>query len=134
QRGGSTQPPAAENIRAALEACLERVAGLAGESVGQGDEEGAPGEGSGLAGGGGKGVAVGSIGSREDAFKALLKVSEYFRRAEPHSPISYALEQAVRWGRMSLPELLKDLVPDEAVLSTMFLRTGIVPKKEDEET
>src|SRR5205807_283267 len=34
ERCGSSQPPAAENIRSGLEACLERVAGLAGQPGG----------------------------------------------------------------------------------------------------
>src|SRR4029077_14235694 len=99
-RCGDSRPPAAENIRAALEACLERVAHIAGQTVGdekQTDDEGGSTGSGGTAKGGGP---AGQINSREDAFKALLKVSEYSRRAEPHSPVSYALEQAVRWGKM----------------------------------
>ncbi len=65
------------------------------------------------------------VTSREDALQHLLRVADYFRKTEPHSPVSYALEQAVRWGRLSLPELLKDLVGDEDVLSQMYKRMGI---------
>lgn len=66
-----------------------------------------------------------TIANREQAFENLLRVASYFRETEPHSPVSYALEQAVRWGRLPLPELLRDLVADEGVLSSVYRRMGI---------
>jgi type VI secretion system protein ImpA len=54
-----------------------------------------------------------------------MRVAEFFRRTEPHSPVSYALEQAVRWGRMPLPELIRELVTDESVRRDFFRRTGM---------
>src|SRR5690606_9804639 len=75
-------------------------------------------------------VSAGRLQTREDAFRALLQVSDFFRRTEPHSPVSYALEQAVRWGRMPLPELLRELISDESVRNDVFRRTGI-PKPPD---
>jgi type VI secretion system protein ImpA len=68
--------------------------------------------------------------SRDEAFRQLLQVAEYFRRAEPHSPVSYALEQAVRWGRMPLPELLTELISDSGVRDDLFRRMGIAPPPE----
>jgi type VI secretion system protein ImpA len=74
---------------------------------------------------------VGSnIETRQEAFKTLLRVSDYFRRTEPHSPVSYALEQVVRWGRMSLPELLSELIPDGSARDEVFKRAGIPPPPE----
>ena len=75
----------------------------------------------------------GSISNREQAFKSLLQVATYFRSAEPHSPVSYALEQAVRWGKLSLPDLLRDMVEDRGVLAEMYRRMGIQesPDKSD---
>ena len=66
-----------------------------------------------------------AIGSREDAFQSLLDIAAYFRRTEPHSPIPYALEQAVRWGRMGLPELMEELITDEDSRGRLFSLTGI---------
>ena len=76
---------------------------------------------------GGSGVSIdnAAINNRDEAFRALLKVSEFFRKTEPHSPISYNLEQAVKWGRMSLPELLSELIPDERAREDFFKLTGI---------
>ena len=70
------------------------------------------------------------VETRQEAFETLSRVSEYFRRAEPHSPISYALEQVVRWGHMSLPELLSELVADRAAREEIFRRAGITQDKE----
>jgi type VI secretion system protein ImpA len=71
------------------------------------------------------GPSRGRLVTRDDALNALLQVADYFRRTEPHSPVSYSLEQAVRWGRMSLPELLAELIPDEAARTQLSLRAGI---------
>src|SRR5262249_7517009 len=35
--------------------------------------------------------------TREDAFRSLLEIAAFFRRTEPHTVVSYALEQIVRW-------------------------------------
>jgi type VI secretion system protein ImpA len=74
-------------------------------------------------------VASGAIRNREDAFRELGKVAEYFRRNEPHSPVSFALEQVIRWGRMSLPELMQELIPNEDARHDMFRLTGIAEDK-----
>ena len=52
------------------------------------------------------------VPSREHALIMLQEIAEYFRRTEPHSPLAYTLEQAVRWGRTPLPKLLEELIPD----------------------
>jgi type VI secretion system protein ImpA len=55
----------------------------------------------------------GEVQTREEAFAAIQKIADFFRRTEPHSPLCYALDQVVRWGHLSLPELLRELVPDQ---------------------
>lgn len=67
----------------------------------------------------------GSIKTRKDAFKHLKEISEFFRKTEPHSPISYALEKAVKWGDMSLSELMRELIPDSSSLNYYGSLTGI---------
>jgi type VI secretion system protein ImpA len=57
----------------------------------------------------------------------LLQVAEYFRRNEPHTPVSYALEQVVRWGKMSLPDLLLELIPEDSPRSNLYRLVGIKP-------
>lgn len=77
-------------------------------------------------------VAVfgGPIRSREDAFRRLQEVAEYFRRSEPHSPVSYTLDDLVRRGRMSLPELLVELLPDQGARNIFLTAAGIRPRQE----
>lgn len=75
-------------------------------------------------------VAAGTIQTREDAFRQILRVAEFFRQTEPHTPISFALERIVRWGRMPLPELLRELIGDEASVHEMFKLVGISESSE----
>ncbi len=78
--------------------------------------------------------SVNGIRSREDAFRILLQVADYFRKAEPHTPISYGIQQVVRWGRLPLPELMKELIPDETSIHQMFRLVGIrISENEDED-
>lgn len=67
------------------------------------------------------------VRTREDAFRALLKIAEFFRKTEPHTIVSYTLEQVVRWGQMSLPELFQELIPEEAPRKSLFKQVGIKP-------
>ena len=70
--------------------------------------------------------------SRDEALSSLIKVASFFRRTEPHSPLSYSLEQAVRWGKMPLPDLLMELVRNDEVREEMFRRMGIQEKSQPE--
>lgn len=69
----------------------------------------------------------GAIATRADALATLRKVAEFFRTTEPHSPLSYMLEQVVRYGGLTLPELLAELLPDKNAREALFTRTGIQP-------
>lgn len=132
--GYSAAPPSSA-INSALQEYLDRVMAIAGPALELDDaanasaEEGEEGEEGGGSGGGGGGP--GRMATREDAFRTLLEVASFFRRTEPHSPLSYTLEQVVRWGRMPLPELLQELVVDESALDSVFTRTGI-PRRPEE--
>jgi len=37
------------------------------------------------------------------------------------------LEQVANWGKMSLPELLSELIPDEGPRKNVFKQVGIKP-------
>ena len=67
----------------------------------------------------------GRIESREDAFRALTEVAGYFRRTEPHSPMSHTLETLVRRGRMDFMTLLAELIPDESTRQQVMTTAGI---------
>lgn len=69
----------------------------------------------------------GSIKNRLEAFKALQNIAEFFKHTEPHSPIGYTLEKVVRWGDMSLPQLLAELIPDPNAKDYYQKVVGIQP-------
>jgi len=127
--------PPSSNIRNALLGCSDALSFISGGrdvpagEVAIDDVAGDPGDASDSVSRSTSGTAsaVGEIHSREDAFRALLRVAAYFRNAEPHSPLSYVLEQSVRWGRMPLPELLTELIADDGARSGLFKLTGIRP-------
>jgi type VI secretion system protein ImpA len=70
------------------------------------------------------GVA-GPILSRQDALKRLAEISEYFRKTEPHSPVAYLVQRAIKWGQMPLDLWLEDVVKDSAVLDHLRETLGI---------
>ena len=70
----------------------------------------------------------GAINSRQDALKRLTEVSEFFRKTEPHSPVSYLVSRAVKWGNMPLEQWLQDVIKDDNVIhqlrQTLGFETG----------
>jgi len=95
-----------------------------------------PGSAASAAGGGFARVAAapGQIASREEALRALGEIATYFRRTEPHSPLSYTLDEAVRRGRMTLPDLLAELVADTDARNAILNSLGIRPPPPPEAT
>lgn len=133
--------PAASNIRNTLRSVLDIVkfvsrdliASEAPEEVVDGDGAvvAVSGNGAGVPAAGGAVQVAAQIASREDAFRQLTKVAEFFRKTEPHSPISYTLDDAVRRGKLSLPELLAELIRDQATREDFLARAGIRPKDDE---
>lgn len=74
----------------------------------------------------------GPISSREEAYRRLAEAAEYLSRIEPHSPTPYLVKRAILWGSLSLPELLPELVRNQAELSEIFrlLQIGDIKKSE----
>lgn len=76
-------------------------------------------------------VSPEGISSRDEAFETLLSVARYFRRTEPHSPISLSIETLVRRGRMDFSELLAELLPEAQVRNAVLTAAGIKPGGEN---
>jgi type VI secretion system protein ImpA len=70
-------------------------------------ESAAVGDGASAAGG-----MPGEIRSREDAIRSLDAISEFFRRAEPSSPVPLFVDRAKRLIARDFLELLAELAPD----------------------
>jgi type VI secretion system protein ImpA len=137
EKCGNDAPPAS-NIRQVLNSCLDAVRHIAGSKLAAEPSAAAerlPESADDFAVDGGQdgaaaGRSDGAFRNREEAFGVLLKLADFFRRTEPHSPVSYAVERAVRWGRMSLPELLNELIDDDPVRAGCFKQVGIdAPEK-----
>lgn len=126
-----SEAPAVRKVSALLDRMLEIIGRLGGivapevaaEAAADGLEPGA------VAGPGGA-PGRGALVTREAALHELDRIAEYFRRTEPHSPLAYTLEDAVRRGRMTLSDLLAEVLPDKAVREGMLLRLGIRPAEE----
>ena len=69
------------------------------------------------------------VQTREQVLHSLKQAAEFFRKTEPHSPISYALEQVVHWSGLSLPELLQELIDDNNSRNHYFRLAGIPQQK-----
>lgn len=122
--GERTAPPFA-NIRGVLQECRSTIKmfyhPVEADAVAE-EGEGFNGQASTSPGA----VAAPSQGmTRDEAFSLLLKVADFFKRTEPHSPLSYSLQQVVRWGRMPLPELLTELIRDDSERERLFTRVGL---------
>ena len=57
--------------------------------------------------------ADGVVRSRDEAYRMLIEIARFLERTEPHSPVPHLLRRAIAWGRMSLPELLQELMSDQ---------------------
>lgn len=74
-----------------------------------------------------------AVRTREDAIRALEEIADWFRRMEPHSPLAYTLIDAARRARLPLPDLLAEVLPDDAARTQMLTMLGIrVPEKSSE--
>lgn len=77
-------------------------------------------------------ASKGAINSRQDALKRLTEVSEYFRKTEPHSPVSYLVSRAVKWGNMPLEQWLQDVIKDDAVIGQLRQTLGFETGQTDD--
>ncbi|WPY01681.1 ImpA-like N-terminal type VI secretion system protein (plasmid) [Candidatus Trichorickettsia mobilis] len=73
------------------------------------------------------------------AIEALANLVKFFRKNEPHSPVSYILERALGWCNLSLPEVICEMMSDEAraefckISGVPFIDTRSDYQQEDEE-
>ena len=125
--------PSTRRVSEALAAIIEistRIAGApsapvaaeATDSAGEGDGATAP---AAVAGGAAVAAAPRALRTREDAIKQLEEIADFFRKTEPHSPLAFTLDDAVRRARMALPDLLAEILPDADMRKAMLNTLGI---------
>jgi type VI secretion system protein ImpA len=73
--------------------------------------------------------AKGPLRSRAQALQQLRDVAAFFRRTEPHSPVAYLAEKAVKWGDMPLHEWLRKVVKDQGAMSHLHELLGVEPEE-----
>jgi type VI secretion system protein ImpA len=67
----------------------------------------------------------GELRSRRDALKRLAEIADFFKRTEPHSPVSYLVQKAVKWGDMPLDSWLQEVVKDPGTLFQLRETLGV---------
>jgi type VI secretion system protein ImpA len=72
--------------------------------------------------------AIGTIQSSDDVRKALNKVVEYYRKAEPSSPVPYILQRALKLVDADLMAIVSNLNKDT---ESQFRTTLDIPENED---
>lgn len=71
----------------------------------------------------------GPLRTREDALAQLRDVARFFRTTEPHSPVAYLADKAVRWGEMPLHEWLRSVVKDAGTLAQVEEALGVESRR-----
>lgn len=126
-RFGSEAPPS-RRVADVLERLMDVAHRLGGDAQGAGDTSAdgtpAPADAASAAQSASGGMTRGVTG-REDALHQLEQIAAFFQRTEPHSFLAYTLADAVRRGRLSLPELLQEVLPDEVARTAMLTALGI---------
>jgi type VI secretion system protein ImpA len=65
------------------------------------------------------------LSSREDALRLLEQAAKYFRTYEPHTPLAPGLERLIDWGRMTVSELMAELLPEDQSRAIYSQLTGV---------
>jgi len=122
--------PGTSALKQSLEECLALATRIFKDKGGllepqAGDGAGVSGEQPASDGGEAAGTLSGPVRSRNDALRRLAEVAVYFRQTEPHSPVSYLVERASMWAKMSFEELLTELVKDSGTRDQIGELLGI---------
>lgn len=63
--------------------------------------------------------------TRAEALRQLQSVADFFRRTEPHSPVAYLADKAIKWGEMPLHRWLGEVVKDPASMAHLQELLGL---------
>ena len=124
---GEPQPTSA--ISKTLQKCLDAVLYLASDKLAQANHVADTEQSAGNIDAQSSDPVRQQVQTREQVLFSLKQAAEFFRKTEPHSPISYALEQVVHWSALSLPELLAELIDDNNSRNQYFRLAGIPQQK-----
>jgi type VI secretion system protein ImpA len=63
--------------------------------------------------------------NRNDAYATLEALADYLAEVEPHSPTPFLIRRAASWGRMSLPEVIAEIIREEGDVNRLFNVLGV---------
>jgi type VI secretion system protein ImpA len=63
--------------------------------------------------------------NRKDAYATLEALADYLAEVEPHSPTPFLIRRAASWGRMSLPEVIAEIIREEGDVNRLFNILGV---------
>jgi type VI secretion system protein ImpA len=66
-----------------------------------------------------------ALQTRQEALRRLEEIALFFRQTEPHNPVSYLIERAVKWGNMTLLEWLQEIKNEGESLEGLLKTLGI---------
>jgi type VI secretion system protein ImpA len=72
---------------------------------------------------------TGPITTRKQALVQLRAIADFFRRTEPHSPVSYFADKAANAGEQDLHTWLRSVVKDSASLAHIEEMLGVPPQE-----
>jgi len=75
--------------------------------------------------GGSANVVAGPPRNRAEALRQLQGVADFFRRTEPHSPVAYLADKAIKWAEMPLHRWLGEVVKDPASMAHLQELLGL---------
>ncbi len=124
------QTPGFSNVKKALDSVHEQVKKLLEEKRLEEpdpveEEEIAAGDTAADGSAKGDGSMSGAIASRKDALRRLGEIAAFFQKTEPHSPVSYLVQRAVKWGNMGLETWLQEVIKDPNVLFQLRETLGV---------
>lgn len=128
---GTNDSPPTSNIINILNECVGAISHIAQHKFPVDEEVSEEGASEETGSNTGTSAASGPIKSREDAFKKLIEISEFFRKTEPHSPISYMIQRTVKWGSLPLDDLIRELIPDSSARDFYGSLTGVAISDDD---
>jgi type VI secretion system protein ImpA len=136
EKCGNEHAPPTSRILETLENCLRAVQEIGKKRIadaaittadigGNGAGGGISFDGTNRAAGGVSAAGGFQLSTRDDAFRILLAVADFFERGEPQSLLPAQLRRVVRWGRLTPQELFVELLDDNNALDQMFKLVGI---------
>lgn len=75
---------------------------------------------------------AGVVATRDEAFRRLAELADFFLKAEPLSPVGPLLQRAANWGRLSYKDLYTELLSQNREARAMLLESLGFKRDENE--